>query len=131
MKLDQIEFDSVNVNNILIGYKFESWSIEGSYNISKTQNKYYGGDQKIDMYRMLSVYRSKEKFYYKVKLGISNERYKLYNNTETLFLNHTHIGLERGIGVGYRHGKFNVELEYSWLGGSLEVFGVGIRYHFN
>lgn len=63
MTLDQVEFDAVNVNSILAGYEFENWAIEGGYHVSKTQNKFYGGDQKINMYHLYSVYRSSETLY--------------------------------------------------------------------
>ena len=131
MQLDQIEFDSVNVNSILAGYEFENWAIEGSYNISKTHNKFYGGDQKINMYHLYSVYRSQEKLYYKIKLGVTNERYKFYDSNGSLKLDDVHSGIAGGIGVGYRLGQFNIELEYSWLGLSLETLGVGVRYNFH
>lgn len=130
MTLDQIEFDAVNVNSILAGYEFENWAIEGGYHVSKTQNKFYGGDQKISMYHLYSVYRSSETLYYKIKLGITNERYKFYDADKDLKLDDVHIGLARGVGVGYRYGQLNYELEYSWLGLSLETLGVGVRYNF-
>lgn len=72
---DQVEFEAVNVNSILAGYTFENWSIEGSYNVSNTHNQFYGGDQKVNMLHLYSVYRSRGAMYYKIKLGISNERY--------------------------------------------------------
>lgn len=130
MTLDQVEFDAVNVNSIVAGYEFENWAIEGSYHVSKAQNQFYGGDQKINMVHLYSVYRSSDALYYKVKLGITNERYKFYDAEKDLKLDDVHIGLARGVGVGYRHGQLNYELEYSWLGLSLETLGVGVRYNF-
>ncbi|MGX9416178.1 hypothetical protein ACWU4D_02385 [Vibrio sp. WJH972] len=131
MTLDQTEFNSVNVNNILAGYEFNHWAIEGSYNISNTHNDFYGGDQKINMVHLYGVYRSQETLFYKIKFGVTNERYKFYDSNGTLKLDDVHAGIARGVGVGYRFDQFNVELEYSWLGGSLETFGIGVRYHFN
>ena len=131
MKLAQVEFETTNVSSILAGYEFEDWSVEGSYNVSEEHNKFYGGDQKINMYHLYSVYRSQEDLYYKIKLGITNERYKFYDNSGNLKLDDVHTGVARGIGVGYRYGQFSVEMEYSWLGRSLETFGVGMRYTFN
>lgn len=131
MTLDQPEFNSATVNNILMGYEFEQWSIEGSYNISKTRNQFYGGEQKINMYHLYSVYRSSTPLYYKVKLGITHERYKFYNATGSEKLDTTHTGIARGIGLGYQYGRFNVEAEYTWLGLSIETIGLGIRYNFN
>lgn len=131
MELDQSEFDSVNVNNILVGYEFNNWGVEGSYNISNTQNEFYGGEQKINMYHLYGVYRSQETFFYKFKLGVTNERYKFYDAKGDLKLDDVHSGIARGVGLGYRLDKFSVELEYSWLGGSLETFSIGVRYNFN
>lgn len=131
MELDQAEFDSVNVTSILAGYEFENWAVEGSYHISKTDNEFYGGDQKINMYHIYGVYRSQETLYYKIKLGITNERYKFYDSNGSLKLDDVHTGIARGLGVGYRFEQFDFELEYSWLGGSLEMLGVGVRYNFN
>ena len=131
LKFDQIEFEAVNVKTILAGYTFKNWSIEGSYNISNTDNKFYGGDQKVNMYHLYSVYRSQGALYYKIKLGITNERYKFYDNDGKLKLDDVHSGVAGGIGLGYRYGQFNVEFEYSRLGLSLEMLGIGIRYNFN
>ena len=121
----------MNVKSILAGYTFENWSIEGSYNISNTHNKFYGGDQKVNMYHLYSVYRSQGALYYKIKLGITNEKYKFYDNDRSLKLNDVHSGLAGGIGLGYRYGQFNVEFEYRRLGLSLEMLGIGNRYNFN
>ncbi|MGJ8691467.1 MAG: hypothetical protein ACSHW0_03215 [Thalassotalea sp.] len=131
MTLDQVEFDAVNVKSLLAGYTFEKWSIESSYNTSITDNRFYGGDQKIKMFHLYGVYRSQGDLYSKMKLGITNERYQFYDNDGYLKLDDVHTGIARGIGVGYRYGQFNIELEYSWLGQSLEMAGIGIRYNFN
>lgn len=131
MTLDQKELDATNVKSVLAGYTFEKWSIEGSYNTSNTDNHFYGGEQKIDMFHLYGVYRSQGDLYYKVKLGITNERYKFYDSYGDLKLDDVHTGIARGMGVGYRYGQFNVELEYSWLGQSLTMVGIGIRYNFN
>lgn len=130
MTLKQPEFDSVNVVSILAGYELNSWAVEGSVNLSKTHNDFYNGDQEIDMYHLYGVYRSQGTLYYKLKLGVSNERYKFYDENNTLKLNDTHTGLARGVGAGYQYGKFNFEVEYSWLGRSLETVGVGVKYKF-
>ena len=128
---DQKEFDSTNVKSILAGYSFDKWSVEGSYNMSKTHNQLYGADQKINMYHLYSVYRSQNDFYYKVKLGITNESYKVYGHDGKLKFDDVHSGIARGLGAGYRFAQFNVEFEYSWLGQSLAMAGIGIQYNFN
>ena len=131
MTFDQSEFDTVNVKSIIAGYTVNNWSIEGSYHDSNTNNHLYGGKQKIDMYHLYGVYRSQDALYYKLKLGITNERYKLYDDANELKFDDVHSGVARGVGVGYRYGQFNIELEYSWLGYSLETIGLGIKYNFN
>jgi hypothetical protein len=131
MKFDQNEFDTTNIKSVLAGYAFDNWSIEGSYNTSNTDNHFYGGKQKIDMFHLYGVYRSQGDLYYKMKLGITNERYQFYDDDGYLKLDDVHTGIAGGIGVGYRYAQFNIELEYSWLGQSLEMAGIGIRYNFN
>lgn len=131
MKFDQNEFDTTNIKSILAGYTFDNWSIEGSYSTSKTHNQFYNGDQKVDMFHLYSVYRSQGDLYYKIKLGITNERYKVYGADGKLQFDDVHSGIARGIGVGYKYGQYSIEIEYSWLGLSLETIGVGIRYSFN
>jgi hypothetical protein len=131
MEFDQVEFDATNVKSILAGYTFEKWAVEGSYNTSNTDNDFYGGEQKINMFHLYGVYRSQGDLYYSVKLGITNERYQFYDSNGHLKLDDVHSGIARGIGAGYQYGPFNIELEYSWLGLSLEMVGIGIRYNFN
>ncbi len=131
MDLEQSEFDSTNVIGVLVGYQFNNWAVEGSYNTSETSNEFYGGDQNISMYHLYSVYRTAGNIYYKAKLGVTNERYKFYDENGSLRLDDVHTGVARGLGVGYRVNSFNVELDYSWLGGSLETIGLGVRYNFN
>ena len=130
LSFDQKEFDSVGVSSFLLGYQFVNWSVDGSYNISKTDSDVFGGDQKIKMYHLYSTYRNKGNYYYKLKVGITNERYKLYDESGKLIFDDVHSGITRGLGVGYNIGSLSMALEYSWLGGSLEMFSGGIRYNF-
>lgn len=131
LQFDQAEFDSTNVYSVVAGYEFNRWSIEGGYHFSKTDNKHFAGDQKVNMYHLYTAYRSAGSYYYKVKLGLTNERYKFSDSTGKIKLNDVHTGLVRGLGVGYRYEQLNFELEYSWLGRSLEMVGVSIKYKFN
>jgi len=127
----QPEFKSAPVYSLVAGYEFNRWAIEGSYNFSETDNKYYGGDQKNTMYHLYGVYRSEGTFYYKAKLGLTHEKYDFLDDKGKLAVNDSHTGIGRGLGIGYRFNNFNVELEYSWLGGSLDMIGVGVKYKFN
>lgn len=131
LQFEQPEFEATPVYSITAGYDFNRWAIEGSYNYSQTDNNYFGGDQTVNMYHLYGVYRSVGTYYYKVKLGLTNEKYKFLDDTDKVVVEDIHTGIARGVGVGYRYGHFNIELEYSWLGGSLEMIGVGIKYKFN
>jgi len=131
LQFEQTEFEATSVNSLVVGYEFNQWSIEGSYNSSSTNNNYFGGDQKVNMYHLYTAYRSSGSYYYKVKLGLTNERYKFSDSTGEIIVNDVHLGIARGLGIGYRYGQLNFELEYNWLGGSLEMMGVGIKYNFN
>lgn len=130
LQFEQTGFETTNAYALVAGYELNRWSIEGSYNFSKTNNKYFGGDQKVNMYHLYTVYRSAGSYYYKVKLGLTNERYKFSDGTGKLILNDVHTGVARGLGIGYRYGQLSFELEYNWLGGSLEMVGGGFKYKF-
>ena len=130
LEFDQTEFDRVDNSSVLIGYQFINWAIEGSYHYSETENEFFGGNQRIEMYHLYTAYRSSDEIYYKLKLGVTNERYKFSDRLGNLHVDDVHAGIARGMGVGYRIDKLNFELEYNWLGGSLKMLTGGIRIKF-
>ena len=130
LEFEQAEFDTTYLNSVLIGYQFDKWSLEGGYDISKRSNDFFCGDQEVNMYHLYGVYRSEGTLFYKIKFGLTNERYKLYDSDQNLKFDDAHTGIARGLGVGYKFEKINIEIDYSWLGGSLKTIGMGIRYNF-
>ena len=79
---------------------------------------------------MYSVYRSSGRTYYTVKLGLTNEQYQIYDDVNHLVFDDTHTGIARGLGIGYRTSSHKFELEYSLLGGSLEMLSMGAGFTF-
>lgn len=130
LTFDQPEFENVNNTSVLLGYQFSNWAIEGGYHVSKTVNKFFCGDQKVKMYHLYSVYRSFDEIYYKLKLGLTNERYRLFDSLGNIQVDDVHTGIARGVGVGYRFNSLSLELEYNWLGGSLEMISGGVKINF-
>jgi len=115
---------------VVLGYAWNRWTLEGIINLNETENNNTGGDQIVGMYHLYGVYRTEGRHYLKAKAGITNERYSIKNGEGEEVMNDVHSGIARGIGFGFRTNVASVELEYSWLGGSLELINLGLKYHF-
>ena len=127
---EQVEFNNVANTGFLVGYQFDNWAVEGIYNTSSRYNDAFRGEQNVDMYHLYSVYRSSGNIYYKLKFGLTNERYQFHDDADNLRFDDVHTGIARGLGIGYRANSHQFELEYSLLGGSLELLSLGVRFNF-
>ncbi|MFK7856786.1 MAG: hypothetical protein AB8B79_21895 [Granulosicoccus sp.] len=130
LKFDQ-EFlvDTENIG-LVAGYNWNDWGIESVINFSETKSNFSGGDQAVRMYHLYGTYQTEGQYYFKAKFGLTNERYTIDNREGQRVFNDVHSGIARGIGVGFRLNSVKSELEYTWLGGSLELLTFGIRYEF-
>jgi len=130
LSFEQDFLSDTNNYGVVLGYTWNRWALEGVINFNDTENDSIGGDQIVGMYHLYGVYRTEGRYYLKAKAGITNERYSIENSEGEEVMNDVHSGIARGIGFGIRTNTASVELEYSWLGGSLELLNLGFKYHF-
>ena len=129
----QLKFDQeflVDTDNfgLVAGYRWNGWGVESVINFSEAESDIWGGDQVVNMYHLYGTYQTEGQYYLKARLGLSNERYTIENREAREVFDDVHSGVARGVGVGVRFDNIKSELEYTWLGGSLQLLTLGIRY---
>lgn len=129
LSFDQQALSSATNYGLVLGHRWDSWSLEAVINSSETDNVIYK-DQSVDMYHLYGAYRTSGKYYLKLKAGLTYEKYSFHHTAFNKRYTDEHVGIARGIGLGAKFAPISIELEYSWLGGSLELVNLGMRYSF-
>lgn len=130
LKFDQVFLADAENFGLTAGYNWKNWGIEGVLNFNETKSDMFGGDQVIKMYHLYGIYQTAGQYYLKAKIGLTNERYAIDNGEGQEVFDDVHSGVARGIGVGVRYRSVKSELEYTWLGGSLQLLTLGVSYRF-
>ncbi len=114
-----------------VGYDFgNSFAIELEHNTGEMDLATYYTDVSfdVDTTALYAVFRSEGDFYFKGKVGVVRE--EISTSVYGSSISEDDSGGSYGIGGGYRNGAVSIEAEYTWIEEDLDIFGLGLSYHF-